>query len=134
MIGAWIPADIICIDLDRHAGKVNGVLRMNEIKKEYGINYSLNDTFTVTTGGNGIHLFYITDKTFTQNTKTESIDLKTNKGYIIAAGSPGYKIFSENEPIHLPLELDMWLDNCEYNKKEKPVKSNIIDNDTIKVF
>ncbi len=120
MIGAWIPENVIVVDLDRHEGKPNGVKTMEEIKKQYKIEYSITDnTLMVLTSGNGFHVFYTTDKTFRQNQKAPGVDLKTNKGYVIAAGSPGYKIINEFEPMALPFELEQWLLDCETTHESK---------------
>jgi len=127
MIGAWIPENMIVIDLDRHDGKPNGVKAMEGIKEKYNIKYSITDTFVVTTAGNGIHIFFTTGNNFRQNEKAPGVDLKTHKGYVIAAGSPGYNIFSEYEPQPLPFELEQWLLDCEKQpeKKTPPAKQPI---------
>lgn len=128
MIGAWIPENVIVIDLDRHEGKEDGVKTMNDIKKEYKIEYSIiENTFTVKTSGKGLHLFYTVDKEFRQNNKAPAVDLKTNKGYVIAAGSPGYEVIHDNEPAPLPFELEQWLFDCDKRDEKKPEKENGID-------
>jgi hypothetical protein len=116
-IGAWIPEGIICIDLDKHKGKRDGVKAFNDIVKQYQVGLSVGDTFAVRTAGEGIHIFFKSDIEFRQNTKEESIDLKTNKGYVIAAGSPGYRVEWEADIMHLPERLGLWLDECERLQK-----------------
>ena len=37
MVGAWIPADILVLDLDKHDGKPNGVETFNGIKQQYNV-------------------------------------------------------------------------------------------------
>ena len=39
MIGAWIPEDIIVIDLNRHIGEPDGVKTFRDIKTKYNIDF-----------------------------------------------------------------------------------------------
>jgi len=126
MIGAWIPENCIVIDLDKHEGKPNGILTFKEIKKDFLFNADLMDmTFVIRTMSGGLHIIFTTDKQFRQNTKAPGVDLKTNKGYVIAAGSPGYKALNEYEPSPLPIELEMWLESCEQTKEVERVENEI---------
>lgn len=121
MIGAWIPDDVVVIDLDRHAGQPDGVKEFKRTKEEYGINFDLMDsTFVVQTGGNGLHVFFTVSKEhgFRQGHKAPGIDLKTHKGYVIAAGSPGYKVIADYEPCPLPENLCLWLESLDSKKPE----------------
>lgn len=116
MIGAWIPDDVIILDLDRHADQPDGVKEFKKIKEDYNITFDLMDsTFIVQTGGNGLHVFFTVpkDHTFRQGHKAPGIDLKTHKGYVIAAGSPGYKIIADYEPCPLPENLSLWLESLD---------------------
>lgn len=126
MIGAWIPDDVVVIDLDRHIDQPDGVKEFKKIKEEYGINFDLMDsTFVVQTGGNGLHVFFTVPKghTFRQGHKAPGIDLKTHKGYVIAAGSPGYKIIADYEPCPLPDNLVLWLESLD-NRNRGEITDN----------
>jgi phage/plasmid-associated DNA primase len=124
MIGAWIPENVIVIDLDKHEGKISGYKAFNDIVKRYNVNLNIGDTFAVKTGGGGMHLFFTTDNQYRQNTKEESVDLRTHKGYVIAAGSPGYKVEWDAEIMPLPPELEAWLDECEIENQKKGVNKD----------
>lgn len=119
MIGAWIPQGIIVLDLDEHKDKPSGKKAFKEIKKDYNITtYFEDETLVVQTGGGGLHVFFTTDREWRQNTKVPGIDLKTNKGYVISAGSPGYTALAEYEPMPLPENLGYWLESFEQKKEE----------------
>ncbi len=98
MIGAIIPDDICILDFDRHEGKPDGVESYKRIKDKYGITTNIvNETFTVETMSGGYHVFFYLGKDhgLIQGEKAPGIDLKTGAGYVIAAGSPGYKIHNQ---------------------------------------
>lgn len=124
MIGAWIPENVIVIDLDKHEGKKNGFTSYNEIVKKYNVNVKLGDTFAVKTAGGGLHIFFFCDNEYRQNSKTESIDLKTHSGYVIAAGSPGYQVYWEANIMDIPFELEQWLIDCESSEKKVESKKD----------
>ncbi|MEN6588574.1 MAG: bifunctional DNA primase/polymerase [Proteiniphilum sp.] len=122
MIGAWIPEDVIVLDLDLHEGQPDGVVSFRDIKAQYGITFDLMDeTLVVQTGGNGLHIFFTlqSGQEFRQGGKAPGIDLKTHKGYVIAAGSPGYRALTEYDPCPLPEGLALWLEACETRKEER---------------
>ena len=124
MIGAIIPNDIIVIDLDRHEGKPDGVKTFQEIKNKYNIKIDLSSsTLCVQTAGGGYHIFLYTgiDHGFTQGEKAPGVDLKTDAGYVIAAGSPGYSVLStvvDMDITEIPETLKIWLESV--NKKAPP--------------
>jgi phage/plasmid-associated DNA primase len=133
MVGAWIPEDIIVIDLDRVKKLDNkgnptdeyikdGLAEMKAIKEKYNINYSITDnTYLVKTPRGGFHIFYTTSENnqFGQkNGIVEGVDIKTNKGYVIASGSPGYSTIYDNEIMSLPFELEQFL--IDYSKRKEP--------------
>ena len=124
MIGAWIPENVIVIDLDRHDGKKSGYAVFNEIVKKYNVPLKIGDTFAVQTAGKGLHMFFTCDNEYRQNTKAESVDLKTNKGYVIAAGSPGYQVSWDCEIMPIPFELEQWLIDCEKKPDQPAAKEN----------
>lgn len=116
MIGAWIPEDILVLDLDKHEGKANGIHSFIEIKKQLNLDIELmSSTTVIRTGGGGCHvLFYAPNHGLKQGAikvdgKEIGIDIKTNAGYIISAGSPGYKYECDAEPMTLPERLHDWL-------------------------
>ena len=119
MIGAWIPDDIVVLDLDRHEGKPDGVESFRGIKEKYNINVNfVYDTFCIKTMSGGFHAVFELPKNtvYRQGVKAPGIDLKTHSGYIIAAGSPGYEILCDSDPMELPENLCLWLESCEQQK------------------
>ena len=138
MIGAWIPPDIIVIDLDRHEGKPDGVETYKEIKAKYNIDINIiSETFCVKTGGGGFHIFMYVGKDhgFTQGEKAPGIDLKTNAGYVIAAGSPGYTVHASLEDLdieEIPESVKLWLESVN-KKKPKKIKTEHVDSKNIPI-
>lgn len=122
MIGAWIPEDVIIIDLDRHEGKPDGVESFNRLKEQYNVQTIAfqSDTYCVRTKNGGFHVFfYAPGHRFRQGAKGPGIDLKTHSGYVIAAGSPGYIEISDAEPMRLPDTLGLWLEDCQRDQDKK---------------
>jgi len=133
MIGAWIPEDVIVIDLDRHKPEEDGVKAFREIKEKYNIISNITEeTFTVVTGGNGYHIFLYAGKDhgYKQKEIVPGVEVRTNSGYVIAVGSPGYHIHPDVgnlDIIQMPESIQMWLENenkKSENKKEKPKQDN----------
>lgn len=135
MIGAIIPEDIVVIDLDKHEGKPNGIKTFRDIKEKYNIDFDITSkTFCVQTGGGGYHIFLYTGKDhgLTQGEKAPGIDLKTDAGYVIAAGSPGYSVHPNVVDLNIssiPEQLLLWLETVNKkttdNKKEVSTGGNI---------
>jgi len=137
MIGAWIPEDIIVIDLDVHEGKANGINSFIEIKNKLDLNIELmKSTTVVKTGGGGFHIFFYAPKhglkqgAIKVDGKEIGIDIKTNAGYVIAAGSPGYEYLTDAEPMLLPERLHDWLIGV---KGEKTVIGKKVETDLFTV-
>lgn len=123
LVGAWIPEDMVVIDVDCHVGKANGIDYLDDLKRSLNINYSLaKNTMVVKTGGGGYHLYYYTDKEKAPALLTSGVDIKTHSGYVIAAGSPGYKAVNNNDPSDLPLELSLYIDQKMDERKTRNVK------------
>lgn len=136
MIGVIIPNDIIVIDLDRHDGKPNGLRTFLSIKNEYELDFDITSkTFCVTTGSNGYHIYLYAGKDhgYSQGEKAPGIDLKTDAGYVIAAGSPGYSVHPNVVDVdsiaELPEKLSLWLDSV--NKKIPKKEDEKPDSDKI---
>ena len=132
MIGAWIPEDIIVIDLDRHKPEEDGVKAFKVVKEKYNINLNItSETFTVVTAGGGYHIFLYAGKAhgFSQKTVQPGIDIRTNSGYVITCGSPGYSLHpdvGDLDIIEIPESMRIWLETV--NKKtEKKKTENKID-------
>ena len=125
MIGAWIPSDMIIIDVDQHVGKENGLEYIKKLKEQLNINYSLVDhTMVVKTAGGGYHLYYYCKKGKTPAKLTNGVDIKTHTGYVIAAGCMGYKAVNDNDPNDLPEELSLYIDqkiSFRKNRQEKHI-------------
>ncbi len=141
MIGAWIPEDIIVIDLDRHDGRPDGLETFKEIKEKYNIVTNITaETFCVKTAGKGYHIFLHVGKNhgLTQGEKAPGIDLKTHAGYVIAAGSPGYRVHDSIEDLDIepmPESIRIWLESVNKRKPEtkktEEVKNNFIPSDLL---
>lgn len=126
MIGAWIPKNIIVINLDRHKGKPDGFKEFKKIKEKYNVTTDLMDnTFAVRTGGNGLHIFFIVKDKYVEGLKAPGIYLKTNFGYVIAAGSPGYVADNDYKPILIIPKLKKWLDSFESDIKSDTPKITV---------
>lgn len=132
MIGAHIPEDIIILDLDRHDPDKDGVEYFKFLKTKLSLNIDfLDSTAVVRTAGNGFHVFFYVGKNhgFKQGELSVEgngvgIDIKTNMGYVIAAGSPGYEVLCEADPMELSEELAEWIRGVQKaGKKTAPVKT-----------
>lgn len=138
MIGAIIPEDIVIIDLDRHPGKPDGLKTFIELKEKYNLSSNITaETFCVKTGGGGYHIFLYAGKDhgLSQGEKAPGIDLKTVSGYVIAAGSPGYRIHDAVEDldiIEIPESIKIWLESVK-PKKKKTASINTEKNSTIPI-
>jgi putative DNA primase/helicase len=135
MIGAWLPADVLVLDLDRHPGKPDGIAEFNKIKEQYNVqNIAFqSDAYCVRTQSGGFHVFfYAKGHTFRQGAKAPGIDLKTHAGYVIAVGSPGYLPISDAEPMTLPDTLAQWLEDCDsHGQGAQPENANAKDHDLL---
>lgn len=98
LVGAWLPKDYVVIDIDiNHTDgqgnrKIDGMEEFLKIADET----MLKETLVVKTGSGGYHLYYKNAHGIGQGILTESVDIKTHSGYVIAAGSPGYSIHNIN--------------------------------------
>jgi phage/plasmid-associated DNA primase len=126
MIGGWLPEKIIVINLDRRGEEIDGVKTLRAVKEKYKIKYGITEnTLTVLTAGNGIHIFLQTSDIWRHGKKDEGINLITHEDYVIVAGSPGYKILHDNEPSPVPKEIEKWLITCEKKEKAKEAREII---------
>lgn len=104
-VGAWLPKSYVIVDLDRgHDNNVDGV---DEFKRMYG---DLPVTRTVKTGSGGLHLYFTLPKDtdyseLSQKSIATSIDIRTHKGYVIAAGTNGYAVENSAPVAQIPDEL-----------------------------
>jgi P4 family phage/plasmid primase-like protien len=113
-IGAWLPKDFIVLDIDMdHKDKLgnpkpNGLQPFKELCKELGIHQDLfKETLVIKTGSGGFHLYFKTDNhNLSQKGLTESVDVRTHSGYVIASGTSGYSVYSDNEVAVLPKEIE----------------------------
>ncbi len=94
LCGALLPSGgfLTVIDKDRHGvtfgdGFKTVTLRENDLGP-------LPKTFTVTTGGNGEHLYFSTSRPLptTHNLLGPGLDIKSAGGFVVAPGSPGYQL------------------------------------------
>lgn len=123
MIGAWIPDDMIVIDVDCHVGKDNGLEYIKRLKEELNIPYNLSEkTLVVKTAGGGYHLYYYTKRGKSPAKLTNGVDIKTHAGYVIAAGCPGYKAINDNDPAELPEEFSLYIDQKLGERKSRQEK------------
>lgn len=127
LIGAWIPENMIVIDIDKgHKDKEgnpkpDGLEAFKKLCKETGLENQSKSTFVVKTGSGGYHLYYTVPETFSQRQLTTSVDTRTHNGYVIAAGSPGYEVINDVPIAALPVQFQEILRNRVPQKVEKMV-------------
>jgi len=104
LVGAWIPKDYVVIDIDVNHVDGQGKPKTDGLKEFLKVadESYLNDTLVVKTGSGGFHLYYKNAPNIGQGILTESVDVKTHSGYVIAAGSPGYSIHNINNIEDFP--------------------------------
>lgn len=108
LIGAWIPENMVVIDIDRnHTDKLgnpkeDGLLSFKELCSANDLHDLSKSTTVVRTGSGGFHLYYMAPEVFTQRQLTTSVDTRTHNGYVIAAGSPGYSFQCTEPPQEIP--------------------------------
>ncbi len=137
-IGAMVPGGILCLDIDM-GRKVNGKKvitpgdtgyeRFHAWCIENNIDPEIvNKTFAVETPSGGRHLFFAMPPDFDTSIElmqrllfdNSCIDAKPpGKGYVIAAGSPGYTIKTNVDPIECPVPI---LEALTEGKKERKAK------------
>lgn len=128
-IGAWIPPDIIVIDLNRHKSEPDGVKTFRDIKAKYNIDFDITSrTFCVQTNGGGYHIFLRAGEKhkFTNGNKADGISLFTDFTYVIAAGSPGYTVHPNVIDLiisDVPDNIKDWLFDTVSVKKIIPEKA-----------
>lgn len=106
-IGAWIPENIIIIDVDNHdisGDSKKGIDYFDSLLKSNNCKEDLLDTFTVKTVSGGYHLYYLwPNREINTGAKlTKGVDIKTNTGYVIAAGCSGYTIKNKTSIKKIP--------------------------------
>ncbi|MHC5062254.1 MAG: bifunctional DNA primase/polymerase, partial [Planctomycetota bacterium] len=111
-VGAWLPSDYVIIDIDRnHGDNVDGLNAWAKLMQKLGIEDDLTkDTLVVKTGSGGMHLYFklpaeVDYGTLSQKSITESVDVRTHLGYVIAAGTNGYEVLNHAEVAELPKAL-----------------------------
>ena len=123
-IGAWLPENYVIIDIDvkgeKH--KTDGMQPFIKLCNELNISDNLiNETLVVKTGSGGFHLYFKLPegadyRELSQKSITEGLDIRTHLGYVIAAGTNGYTVLTDKEPLELPLPL---LDKMKRKSLEK---------------
>lgn len=117
LIGAWIPENMLVIDIDRnHIDKLgnpkpDGLESFKMLCKEHNLNDLSKNTFVVKTGSGGYHLYYTVPEVLPQKQLATSVDTRTHNGYVIACGSTGYEVFSNKPPAQLPQAFELLLKN-----------------------
>lgn len=102
-IGARPPENILVLDVDNHRGKSEGLESLSKIINASGLSRGdfIGGTM-ITKTPNGYHFFYLIN-TNDEDSKhvigqctgiLPGIDIRTNKGYVIAPPSPGYVLQS----------------------------------------
>ena len=131
LIGAWIPDDIIVIDLNRNPDGPDGVKIFEKIKAKYNINPNITaETFTVVSAGGGYHIFLRAGNKhkFSDGGKAEGIKLLTDSTYVITAGSPGYSIHPNVIDLHIADisdEISGWLSGTVKSEEPEPADNHI---------
>ncbi len=114
-VGAWVPEDYVVIDVDMNHtdkegnAKPEGLPIFEVLLKEIGLADidPLTHTLTVKTGSGGYHLYFrlpewVHHADLSQKSIAESVDIRTHKGYVIAAGTNGYTVVNDRDPQTLP--------------------------------
>lgn len=112
-VGAWVPKNFVVIDVDmNHGDNPPGLPAYTELLKSLSLPYKdpLTQTLTVRTGSGGFHLYFKLPKdvdynTLSQKSLTTSVDVRTHKGYVIAAGVNGYTVHNDSPVAELPAPL-----------------------------
>lgn len=105
----------VVIDVDCKNGK-DGFKSLNTIKKSYG----LPDTLAQKTASGALHLFYRTNKHFTNKVDLwEGIDIRADGGYVVSHGSTIGDGKYEMDFTQDIAELPEWLESKLTEKKEK---------------
>lgn len=122
LIGAWIPENMIVIDIDRnHVDKFgnpkeDGMEHFKMLCKEHGLSELSKHTLVVKTGSGGFHLYYEVPEILPQRQLCKSVDTRTHNGYVIACGSAGYELFNDAPPAVLPQAFQILLRNKQAEK------------------
>lgn len=116
-VGARLPKDYIVIDIDMNhkdklgSKKPDGMEPFLSLCKELELKEDFfKKTLVVKTGAGGFHLYFklpegIKYETLSQKGLTESVDIRTHLGYVIASGTNGYSVANKVEPMELPEKL-----------------------------
>ncbi|CAN5786721.1 hypothetical protein BH18ACI4_BH18ACI4_15590 [soil metagenome] len=119
LCGALLPSGgfLTVIDKDRHGvtfgdGFKTVTMRENDLGP-------LPETFTVTTGGNGEHLYFSTTRPLptTHNLLGPGLDIKSAGGFVVAPGSPGYEVTRDLPIEQLPTAWERALEVVHHPKK-----------------
>lgn len=109
-IGAWLPEKYVVIDIDMgHKEGQDGMSSFLSLCDSLGLSSDsiLSDTLVIKTGSGGFHLYFqlpdeVSYKEISQKSLTDSVDVRTHLGYVIASGTGGYSIHNKAKPIMLP--------------------------------
>jgi P4 family phage/plasmid primase-like protien len=135
-IGAWLPTNYVVIDIDRgHKDGQDGGPEFTALCEKLGIDVP--KTMTVRTGSGGEHLYFTTPpgtdhRTLSQKALCPAVDVRTHQGYVIAAGTNGYSVVSnDTTPIELPEPLLTLIqtrnkDRAENKPPEKPLPVEVL--------
>ena len=111
-------AGLLVIDTDRHNPEEDGELSLKALEDE--MNSKLPETFTVRTPSGGIHRYYKAEGFRSKNRFRPALDVKSNGGYVVIAGSYSdkgeYTIISD-API---ADCPCWFENI-YNCRVKEI-------------
>lgn len=124
------PTQLVVIDVDEGEGK-SGMASLDQLEEEIGL--SLRDTFTVSTGGGGLHLYFKQPAELhipcSQGRLAPCIDVRGDGGYVVAPGSvhqngKSYDIVNDNQPASLP---DALIQKLQKNKSQKAWKRSSVE-------
>ncbi len=122
--------DIVVVDLDFYKDGDEGTI--NQFNETFGTDYNVFNTYTVSTGSGGHHLYFKYDPEIKQTTNAEtSVDIRNDGGYVVSAGthfttSSGkekvYTVQNDTTIKVIPDNLKKWLMDNLYKGTKKKTK------------
>lgn len=112
-------AGLLVIDTDRHNAKEDGEVSLQELQSD--CNGSFPETFTVRTPSGGIHRYFKAEGFASKNRFRPALDVKSNGGYVVIAGSytdKGSYTIIKDAPI---AECPLWFENVYNRRVREPI-------------
>jgi hypothetical protein len=112
--------NIIVVDIDSYKFDDDSIF-----KKAFP-DYLKIKTYITQTPNGGHHLYFKYDEQIKQTASELFIDIRSNNGYVVGAGSKThnglYKIFNNDDICEIPEDLKIWILDNLYKRKNKEIK------------